>query len=122
MSVSLYVCHQAFSDILSALKKPCQNVTSDTTKRFQVISDSTKRFFSFGKKRPTISWPMPVPRPPPYLLYTANGLFGDKSCKFRHEFLAAARKHYAAELAQHDFRLRPPSLLPFVYIERSYVT
>jgi len=57
--------HQAFTDIQSALNKPCQ----------------------------------------PYKLYMANRLFGEKSYDFLEEFLAAGRKHYAAELAPVDFRL-----------------
>ena len=40
----------------------------------------------------------------PYKLYMANRLFGDKSHKFLKEFLAAGKKHYAAELKPVDFR------------------
>ena len=47
----------------------------------------------------------------PYKLYMANRLFGEKSYKFLEEFLAAGRKHYAAELAPVDFRLMPTSVL-----------
>ena len=39
-----------------------------------------------------------------YKLYMANRLFADKSYTFLDEFLAAGRKHYAAELAPVDFR------------------
>jgi len=39
-----------------------------------------------------------------YKLYMANRLFGDLSYTFLDEFLAAGRKHYAAELAAVDFR------------------
>jgi len=39
-----------------------------------------------------------------YKLYMANRLFGDKSYTFLDEFLAAGRKHYAAEIAPVDFR------------------
>ena len=39
-----------------------------------------------------------------YKLYMANRLFGEKSYTFLDEFLAAGRKHYAAELAPVDFR------------------
>jgi len=39
-----------------------------------------------------------------YKLYMANRLFGEKSYTFLAEFLAASRKHYAAELAPVDFR------------------
>ena len=40
----------------------------------------------------------------PYKLYTANRLFGDKSYLFLVKFLAAARKHYGAELEPVNFR------------------
>jgi len=40
----------------------------------------------------------------PNKLYMANRLFAEKSYKFLEEFLAASRKHYAAELAPADFR------------------
>jgi len=40
----------------------------------------------------------------PYKLFMANRLFGEKSYTFLDEFLAAGRKHYAAELAPVDFR------------------
>ena len=39
-----------------------------------------------------------------YKLFTANRLFAEKSYTFLDEFLAAGRKHYAAELAPVDFR------------------
>jgi len=39
-----------------------------------------------------------------YKLYMANRLFGDKSHTFLDEFVAAGRKHYAAEIAPVDFR------------------
>jgi len=45
-----------------------------------------------------------------YKLYMANRLFGEKSYTFLTDFLAASRKHYAAELAPVDFRLFSPLL------------
>ena len=39
-----------------------------------------------------------------YKLYIANRLFGEKSCEFLDEFIAAGRAHYAAEIAPVDFR------------------
>ena len=39
-----------------------------------------------------------------YKLYVASRLFGEKSCDYLEEFLAAGRKHYAAEIAPVDFR------------------
>ena len=57
-----------------------------------------------------------------YKLYMANRLFGEKSYRFLEEFVAAGRKHYAAELAPVDFRYSDVSLLTSSKIHCHYMS